>query len=60
MKNYTQDQLKALFKKEQSKDGLIDVLLDVNARQQKIIESQMKQIDEATDLLKEILARYEQ
>jgi hypothetical protein len=47
-------------RKEQTNEVMIDVLLEVTQRQQEIIESQMKQIDEATDLLKEILERYEQ
>tara|TARA_R110001606_G_scaffold371861_1_gene528775 strand:- start:330 stop:482 length:153 start_codon:yes stop_codon:yes gene_type:complete len=47
-------------RKEQTNEVMIDVLLEVTQKQQEIIESQMKQIDEATDLLKEILERYEQ
>ena len=47
-------------RKEQTNEVMIDVLLEVTQRQQEIIESQMKQIDEATDLLKEILERYDQ
>lgn len=47
-------------RKAQTNEVMIDVLLEVNQKQQEIIEHQMKQIDEATDLLKEILERYEQ
>jgi predicted nucleic acid-binding protein len=47
-------------RKSVSSEVMIDVLLEVTQKQQEIIESQMKQIDEATDLLKEILQRYEQ
>ena len=47
-------------RKEQTNEVMIDVLLEVTQKQQEIIESQMKQIEEATDLLKEILERYEQ
>tara|TARA_R110000737_G_C14186299_1_gene414446 strand:+ start:234 stop:386 length:153 start_codon:yes stop_codon:yes gene_type:complete len=47
-------------RKAQTNEVMIDVLLEVTQKQQEIIESQMKQIDEATDLLKEILERYEQ
>ena len=47
-------------RKSQTNEVMIDVLLEVTQKQQEIIESQMKQIDEATDLLKEILERYEQ
>jgi len=39
---------------------MIDILLDVTQRQQVIIESQMSQIEDATELLNEILKRYEQ
>lgn len=47
-------------RKEQTHEVMIDVLLEVTQKQQEIIESQMNQIEEATDLLKEILERYEQ
>ena len=47
-------------RKAQTNEVMIDVLLEVTQRQQEIIESQMNQIEEATDLLKEILERYEQ
>ena len=47
-------------KKEKTNEVMIDVLLEVTQKQQEIIEIQMKQIEEATDLLKEILERYEQ
>ena len=47
-------------RKAQTNEVMIDVLLEVTQKQQEIIESQMNQIEEATDLLKEILERYEQ